>query len=89
MFRGGAPALNAINNWWNSASGPSEAGPGTGDGVSTFVTFSPFLTSPPVICGGVAPVAAKPIPTQSEWTLALMTLMLLAAGIWSLRRGRR
>jgi len=55
IFRSGSPALNAINNWWGSATGPSEAGPGTGDAVSTNVTFAPFLTSPPVICGGGQP----------------------------------
>ena len=50
IFRSGSPALNAINNWWGAATGPSGAGPGTGDAVSTNVTFSPFLTSPPEIC---------------------------------------
>ena len=50
IFRTGSPALNAINNWWGSATGPSGAGPGTGDAVSANVTFSPFLTSPPSIC---------------------------------------
>ncbi len=53
--RGGTPALNAVNNWWGSASGPSEAGPGTGDAVSTDVTFAPFLTGPPSICSGGPP----------------------------------
>ena len=38
---GDTHTLNAINNWWNSASGLG-SGPGSGDGVSTFVTFSPF-----------------------------------------------
>jgi len=55
IFRASSPSLNAINNWWGAASGPSGAGPGTGDAVSTNVTFSPFLTSPPGICGGVTP----------------------------------
>jgi predicted outer membrane repeat protein len=48
IFRSGAPALNAINNWWGAVTGPSQAGPGTGDAVSSNVTFAPFLTSPDV-----------------------------------------
>lgn len=55
IFRSSTPSLNAINNWWGAASGPSGAGPGTGDAVSTNVTFAPFLTTAPVICGGGPP----------------------------------
>jgi predicted outer membrane repeat protein len=52
IFRGSTPALNAVNNWWGAATGPSEAGSGTGDAASTNVTFAPFLASAPVMCGG-------------------------------------
>jgi predicted outer membrane repeat protein len=52
IFRSGAPALNAIDNWWGASTGPSEAGPGTGDAVSPNVTFAPFLQAPPDICSG-------------------------------------
>ena len=37
--------VNATCNWWGSASGPGPVGPGTGDKISTFVTFSPWLVS--------------------------------------------
>ena len=50
IFRSGAPALNAIDNWWGAATGPSQAGPGTGDAVTSNVTFAPFLTSPADVC---------------------------------------
>ncbi len=43
--------LNAINNWWGAASGPSGVGSGTGDAVSANITFAPFLTSAPSACG--------------------------------------
>ncbi|MDQ2807761.1 MAG: C25 family cysteine peptidase [Chloroflexota bacterium] len=45
--------IDATNNWWGAASGPQHASNpgGTGDPVSDFVTFTPFLTS-------VAPCAA-------------------------------
>ncbi len=35
---------NATCNWWGSASGPSGAGPGTGDPVGSNVIFSPWAT---------------------------------------------
>ncbi len=35
---------NAACNWWGSASGPSGAGPGTGDPVGPNVIFSPWAT---------------------------------------------
>lgn len=41
------PAIDAANNWWGHASGPGPVGPGSGDPVSTNVTFSPFLTANP------------------------------------------
>jgi hypothetical protein len=39
----------ATDNWWGSATGPRHAGDssGTGDRVSRFVTFSPWLTAEP------------------------------------------
>jgi nitrous oxidase accessory protein NosD len=38
-------ALTAENNWWGAASGPSGAGPGSGDAVNASVDFTPFLTT--------------------------------------------
>jgi hypothetical protein len=61
IFRAGAPTLNAENNWWGAANGPSEEGPGSGDGVSTNVDFIPFLTAAQGFC------PQQPIPTLSEW----------------------
>ena len=37
--------LNAENNWWGDASGPSGAGPGSGDSVSIDVDFDPWAQS--------------------------------------------
>ena len=37
--------LDATCNWWAAADGPGPVGPGTGDKVSTDVTFAPWLTS--------------------------------------------
>jgi len=92
LFRFAAPSLNAINNWWGAASGPSGTGPGTGDAVSTNVTFAPFLSSAPGICSAgpppPPPPPSTPIPTVSEWALWTITLLLLAAGMWAMRRRR-
>jgi parallel beta-helix repeat protein len=35
--------LDATYNWWGHSSGPSGAGPGTGDAVTEFVNFTPWL----------------------------------------------
>lgn len=37
--------INAQSNWWGSSTGPGPVGPGTGDGVSTGVDYSNFLTA--------------------------------------------
>lgn len=37
--------INAENNWWGSASGPSGVGLGSGDAVSHYVDYDPWLTS--------------------------------------------
>jgi nitrous oxidase accessory protein NosD len=36
------PVVDAEDNWWNACDGPSGAGPGSGDAVSTNVDFDPF-----------------------------------------------
>ena len=44
--------LDAENNWWGDSSGPGGVGPGTGDAVSDYVNFTPWLTAP-IAAGGV------------------------------------
>lgn len=46
VFNGGTGVLDARYNWWGNASGPSRAGPGTGDAVSDNVDFKPWLKQP-------------------------------------------
>jgi cysteine-rich repeat protein len=46
IFNAGAnPDLNAENNWWGAASGPSGSGPGAGDTVGADIDFDPFNTT--------------------------------------------
>jgi hypothetical protein len=54
--QGYAGILDAEQNWWGNSSGPSGAGPGSGDSVSTGVDFSPWLTAPSPSAPAVAPV---------------------------------
>jgi hypothetical protein len=55
----GLGTFNATCNWWNSPSGPRDAGNpgGTGDAVSGPVNYSPWLTAPAPggSCAGVVP----------------------------------
>lgn len=41
----GGGLFGATGNWWGAASGPSGAGPGSGDSVSSNVNYSGFLSS--------------------------------------------
>ncbi len=41
--------LDATYNWWGDDSGPSGVGPGTGDAVSDYVDFEPWLVTDPTV----------------------------------------
>lgn len=72
LNNGGTGTVTATGNWWGSASGPSGAGPGTGDSVSTGVTFTPWLTS-------ASTCLVPAIPTLSKWGLGAVMLLLFMA----------
>ncbi|MBI3553018.1 MAG: hypothetical protein HY077_10930, partial [Elusimicrobia bacterium] len=57
--------VNARQNWWGAASGPSHSGNpgGTGDQVSDFVDYSGFLTSPAI--STAVPTITSPVVTLS------------------------
>ncbi|MEM3048180.1 MAG: hypothetical protein QXK72_03090 [Candidatus Bathyarchaeia archaeon] len=61
----GATAVNAENNWWGSATGPThESNPGgTGDSVSNNVDFTPWLTAP------LSGVDSKTVPAGATTTV--------------------
>jgi|GEM_PF-2934125 len=40
--------VNAPNNWWGAVDGPSGFGIGSGDAITSNVTYIPFLTSSPI-----------------------------------------
>ncbi len=39
-------AVDAICNWWGAADGPGPVGPGSGDSVSDYVDYDPWLSKP-------------------------------------------
>ncbi len=59
----GLSLLNATNNWWGSSDGPSGSGSGSGDAVSSGITYQPFLTTPPEGCPYSNNVTPTPTPT--------------------------
>ena len=59
MDVGASGTLDATNNWWGSATGPSGVGPGSGDAVSANVTYDPWFgknVSPGLYAVGVSVV---------------------------------
>src|SRR3989344_4889360 len=60
-----AQVFDAECNWWGDASGPSGAGPGTGDSAVGNVDFEPWLTTSDLVggpCNGPLPGAALTLP---------------------------
>jgi hypothetical protein len=41
--------VDCLNNWWGDASGPSGVGPGTGDAVSAYVNYDPWIGKPDTV----------------------------------------
>lgn len=87
--------IDATQNWWGHASGPSGVGPGSGDAVSTYVNYSGWLPAEfqecPE-CSGIPPVggAAYPINKPAILTLwvALCVAIIAGAGLLVARRRR-
>lgn len=66
--------LDASNNWWGNASGPSGAGTGTGDSVSTNVAFSRWYTNSAMTT--LSPASAPTLGTAASFA-ALGTAVTL------------
>jgi hypothetical protein len=67
--------VDARENWWGTADGPSNEGPGSGDGVGWNVLFAPFLTAVPPLCDALPAPTATPTqtPTPSRTPLPSRT----------------
>jgi parallel beta-helix repeat protein len=69
---GQTAAVDATCNWWGAANGPGPVGPGSGDKVTTNVTFTPWLTSNNLAgpcTGGAAPTTADQCKNGGWMTL--------------------
>ncbi len=69
----GQPVLAQLN-WWNSATGPSGVGPGSGQSVSSGVVFDPWLTATPSYPQYISSVASNfrkfnPSSGAANWSL--------------------
>ena len=49
----GESQVQAANNWWGAADGPSRAGSGAGDGIAPGMVYQPFLTGAPTLPNGI------------------------------------
>lgn len=84
VFKEGLPPVDASNNWWGDPSGPSVAGPGTGDAVNENVLFAPWLsaafsdTTPPVIDEALALPRSLALYATLDKTLGPSNTTLLA-----------
>jgi hypothetical protein len=56
-------AINAVNNWWNAASGPSGGG-GTGDPINGNIIIAPIRTSPAPACAPWTYTSPAPVNTN-------------------------
>ena len=96
----GDGTLDAANNWWGDASGPSGEGPGSGDGVSTDVTYVPWLPTKFQYCpecGGTPPSPEPPIGSVGGEAYPVdkvgliipwiaLAMVIAAGGIYLIRR---
>jgi hypothetical protein len=86
--------LDGECNWWGANSGPSGAGPGTGDASSTGVDFDPWLASEGASCGGgqlavggimglmdSQPARAPQAPAKAETAEGVTARLLAVLGI--------
>ncbi len=65
--------IDATCNWWGAANGPGPVGPGTGDRVSTGVSFNPWLTTSDLSgpCNGGALAISKNQCKDGGWDIVL------------------
>jgi len=72
----GTATIDATLNWWGNASGPSGAGPGAGDSITTMVDYDPFFTSASQVPGQPLDAEAAQLDTVYSETLSRFALTL-------------
>jgi len=80
--------VDAGNNWWGDASGPSHS-PGTGDKVSDNVTYAPWLPKEFQYCEECVGATPPPgVPTVNHWGIVAMITLFAGLLVWAVRRRR-
>ncbi len=94
LMLGASAVVDAENNWWGDASGPSGPGfTGTGDSIAQgpgSVDADPWLTTAnidPSACPG-SPAAPTPVPTMGQWGTVLLWALLGVCSLLAFRRRR-
>ncbi|MGA8850032.1 MAG: right-handed parallel beta-helix repeat-containing protein [Dehalococcoidia bacterium] len=80
--------VDATSNWWGDASGPSGAGPGSGDAVSENVNYSSWLSTEFQDCRECQGAPATAVPTVNDWGIAAMITLFAALLVWTVQRRR-
>jgi hypothetical protein len=62
--------IDAVYNWWGSPSGPSGAGPGTGQGISSGVLYDPWLLREPAGDAAAPSVSFTTAPAEGAYVSA-------------------
>jgi len=66
--------IDAEKNWWGDPSGPGGVRPGTGDAVSDYVDYDPWVTAPsPCATGDTGVDLVEKISTQSTLTETILS----------------
>jgi len=76
-----ADHLKAENNWWGDASGPAGEGTGSGDKVSTYVDYKPYLATS--ISSGQTALAATSLDAKTVASVYVSDLDTAADLIWA------
>jgi len=73
--------MSALNNWWGDATGPAGEGTGSGDKVSTYVTYKPYLAAP--LSLGQSTSAATSLDAKTVAGVKVSGLATNATLIWA------
>ncbi|MGB6874248.1 MAG: NosD domain-containing protein [Dehalococcoidia bacterium] len=89
VYKENPPDVDATDNWWGDASGPSHS-PGTGDKISVNVLYGPWLPDVFEYCEDCGGTRRPPpgVPTVNHWGTVAMISLFAGLLVWTVRRKR-